>query len=383
MQAQGLNFVTALTATVAAAVTSIAIAQTPSVTLLGFRPGSTYSQANGVSADGSTVVGTSGSRAFIWRANTGLYDIGAEPGASNLNTYGYAISADGSTVVGSTGPDFFRWRGQGTFESLGRIGPGYSRSDATAVSGNGDVIVGWGSTPSPGSLTRSFRWNSEEGTQTFGFDLSGNSTARGVSTDGSTIVGYVRVDTTYRAYSWSQAGGLTLLPSAGDASALAVNFDGRIIVGGGGANAVTATMWRNSQVVDLGTSPGWQGSAALCVNDDGTVVGGQLAMPDDITSLPQGAIWTPDHGFETLTTYLNRFGVAFPEGWTASIVNGVSADGRTIVGNARNGLSPEQAFVAVVPAPAVLTLPALAAFYASRRRRYSNLTPPSPPSPDP
>lgn len=371
MQAQGPNFVTALATTIAAAVTSMAVAQTPSVTLLGFRPGSTYSQANGVSADGSTVVGTSGSRAFIWRANTGLYDIGAEPGASNINTYGYAISADGSTVVGSRGPDFFRWRGQGTFESLGRISAGYSRSDATSVSGNGEVIVGWGSTPSPGSVTRSFQWNSEQGTQTFGFDQnSGFGKARGISRDGGTIVGTARIDSlTLRAYSWSEEAGMTLLPGNGGTEAMAVNLDGSIIVGVGGSSQGIGTMWRNLQVVNLGTAPGWRSSVPLCVNDDGTVIGGQLDMPDDLTSLPQGAIWTPDHGFETLTTYLNRFGVVFPEGWTASIVNGVSADGRTIVGNARNGLSPEQAFVVVVPAPPVMMLPVLGLVILNQRRR--------------
>lgn len=348
----------------------MAIAQTPSVTLLGFRPGSTYSQANGVSADGSTVVGTSGDRAFVWRADTGLYDIGAESGATNMNTFALAISADGSTVVGSAGPTFFRWRGQGTFESLGRINSGYTRTDATAVSGDGSVIVGWGSTPSPGSVKRSFRWNNAEGIQTFDFDLtSGNAAAQGISRDGNTMVGYVRVNTTFRAYSWSQVTGLAILSNAGDSEARAVNPDGSIIVGAGGVSVSTATMWRNMQPIDLGTLPGFLSSAALCVSDDGGVVGGALGSPVDVNQLPQGAIWTPERGFETLSTYLARFGVAFPEGWVASRVTGLSADGHTIVGSARNGLSPEQAFIAVVPAPSVVALPALAAIFASRRRR--------------
>src|SRR5690349_16181793 len=68
---------------------------------LGQLPGATDSEANAISADGTTVVGTSltpPTRAFRWTAATGMQDLGVVPG--QLESYATAVSADGSVVVG-------------------------------------------------------------------------------------------------------------------------------------------------------------------------------------------------------------------------------------------------------------------------------------------
>src|SRR5262245_41308923 len=108
--------------TVAACLCSLAgtaIAQTPSFTLLGARPGQTGSSATAVSADGRTVVGYTAGKGFVWHPDTGRYDFGLEPDFIGLNSDAYAVTADGATVVGSVGDTVYRWQGPGTYQSLG------------------------------------------------------------------------------------------------------------------------------------------------------------------------------------------------------------------------------------------------------------------------
>jgi probable HAF family extracellular repeat protein len=71
------------------------------MTDLGTLPGGNHSEARGVSADGSVVVGYSnsanGGRAFRW-TSAGMTDLGTLPGGNHSVAYG--VSADGSVVVG-------------------------------------------------------------------------------------------------------------------------------------------------------------------------------------------------------------------------------------------------------------------------------------------
>src|SRR5262245_21824195 len=64
-----------------------------------------YSYAQGVSADGKTVVGYSNNsqgypEAFRWTAATGMQGLGTLPGG--LFSRASAVSADGSTIVGQS-----------------------------------------------------------------------------------------------------------------------------------------------------------------------------------------------------------------------------------------------------------------------------------------
>ena len=82
-----------------------------------FPGGGFYSEANGVSADGSTVVGFSRhtrNEAFVWTFSGGMVGLGNQPGAELIYpSYGHAISGDGSVIIGtgssSTNTEAFLW----------------------------------------------------------------------------------------------------------------------------------------------------------------------------------------------------------------------------------------------------------------------------------
>jgi probable HAF family extracellular repeat protein len=124
-----------------------------------FAGGESYSEANGISADGSVVVGrggaTAGTEAFRWTAAEGMVPLGDLPGG-NHHSVAYSTSADGSVIVGYSSSDSdlsaFVWdevRGMRKLEDvleleLGLNLPGWNLITATAVSADGETIVGWG-----------------------------------------------------------------------------------------------------------------------------------------------------------------------------------------------------------------------------------------------
>ncbi|MGE3109027.1 MAG: hypothetical protein AB7O77_11855 [Phycisphaerales bacterium] len=108
--------------------------------------------ANGVSANGLVVVGTSVGRAFRLTAGTGMQDLGHLPAPFNDFSYATSASGDGSVVVGSDTdfaqkqyPEYaFRWGATTGLEGLGQQPPlGALRgSRALAISADGLSIVG-------------------------------------------------------------------------------------------------------------------------------------------------------------------------------------------------------------------------------------------------
>jgi probable HAF family extracellular repeat protein len=119
--------------------------------------GGDESEANGVSADGSVVVGSAYNaagqwRAFRWTAAGGMQDLGTLPGGGGSEAYG--VSADGSVVVGSARNAAgkwraFRWTAAGGMQDL-NITYAHLLTDgsvlvwAYAISPDGRYIVGWG-----------------------------------------------------------------------------------------------------------------------------------------------------------------------------------------------------------------------------------------------
>lgn len=157
------------------------------------------SEALGVSADGSVVVGrathSSGeTRAFRWTAGGGMQDLGTLGG--NLSE-AYGVSADGSTTVGyshnSTGQvRAFRWTAGGGMQNLGTLG---GESKALSVSGDGSVVVGY-STYAGHPAHRAFRWTQATGMQDLNIAYASLLTpysylaqANAISPDGRYIVG--------------------------------------------------------------------------------------------------------------------------------------------------------------------------------------------------
>ena len=169
--------------------------------------GGNFSSASGVSGDGSVVVGTSGystsgyvgpigSQAFRWTAGSGMVVLGYLPGGTYSAPNG--ISADGSVIVGSgsstSGEQAFRWTAGSGMVGLGYL-PGTTNSGAAAVSGDGSVVVG---TSYTASGNQAFRWTAGSGMQSLrdvlvtnglNFDPAESLIASGISADGNTIVG--------------------------------------------------------------------------------------------------------------------------------------------------------------------------------------------------
>ena len=91
---------------------------------------------------------------------------------NSFGTQIYAVSADGSTVVGSTaspnGQEAFRWTPGEGMVGLGDLSGGAFVSSAFGVSGDGSTIVGRGrasSLNSAAGVDRAFRWTSAAGMQ--------------------------------------------------------------------------------------------------------------------------------------------------------------------------------------------------------------------------
>src|SRR5499427_7306088 len=64
---------------------------------LGFLPGRNQSDAHGVNADGTVVVGSSNGQAFRWTAASGMVGLGALPPTLSVAR---GVNADGTVVVG-------------------------------------------------------------------------------------------------------------------------------------------------------------------------------------------------------------------------------------------------------------------------------------------
>jgi probable HAF family extracellular repeat protein len=166
---------------------------------LGGPPGGFSSHAYDVSADGTVIagsieIGTPFSHdTFRWTAATGIVRLGGGDG--------FAISADGSTIAGSSGGIASRWTAQGDRILLGDLAGGRELSVAYDTSADGSVIVGWGETAFDGSIstTQAFHWTADTGLVNLrdflitngatGLDGWTLTEARGVSWDGLTIVG--------------------------------------------------------------------------------------------------------------------------------------------------------------------------------------------------
>ncbi len=170
---------------------------------LGVLHGGVSSSAMGVSHDSLSVVGTSftdltpgGEQAFLWTPATGMVGLAGLPGSSF--TEGNGISADGTTVVGvCAGPDVsqgFRWTAKEGMTGLGTL-PDGGNTAALAASGDGRIVVGFANTRLP---AEAIVWDITHGIRNLQrllieqhADLTGwqLDTALAISSDGHTIVG--------------------------------------------------------------------------------------------------------------------------------------------------------------------------------------------------
>lgn len=209
--------------------------------LSGLQDRSRYSQANGVSADGSTVVGYSynadnNQRAFRWTASGGMANLGVLEGGSYSDALG--TSKTGDVVFGQSntpqGQQAFRWTQADGMVGLGHLGGNYSY--ATAMNPDGTVVVGQSQTASIegfGSQVHAFRWTLAGGMSDLGTLGGSYSRATDLSADGEVVVGFSNSkDGPGQVFRWTQATGMQSVPDWLKANGVTVAEDWRLADGG-------------------------------------------------------------------------------------------------------------------------------------------------------
>jgi uncharacterized membrane protein len=310
----------------------------------------------GISDDGqkiaANVVDTDGINKAAIYANGAWTILPHVPGAVACNnsdagpayTEAYGISGDGSTVVGlSYGTQGcglstirgFKWTAAGGTVALPKFDAPSRASRANAVNYDGSVIVGWDDANS--GQRRGAQWRNgvssliKKGTLSVG-------EAMGVSGDGQHIVGSINSATNYDAWLWSQPSGiqdLGALAGQGGGYTSAINDDASVVVGQSwnfGTGILTPTIWTSG----MGATDFNQFLSAQGVNTSGIAIATGMAMSADgrtITGYAQSPIghlgWvvkTPTsvvcHAPAGSPTQLQTTAVSFPQGLDAALASG-------------------------------------------------------------
>ncbi|MDF2395657.1 HAF repeat-containing protein [Pseudomonas sp. 3MA1] len=261
--------------------------------------GGDYSLAYAISADGSVVVGKAATpdsaHAFKHSDATGMIDLGTLGGASSSAN---GVSADGAVVVGDSLNLQGRTRAFKHTEATGMIDLGTLKADnsgdalATAVSGDGSVVVGLADIDSASNVQHAFKHTDANGMTDLGTLGGTASGAWGVSANGLVVVGSSETITgATQAFKHTDENGMVGLGSwGGDSSAHAVSADGRVVVG----FAITAEgdshAFRHTDadgMIDLGTLGGQQ-SAATAVSADGNIA---VGMSQTANGALHAALW--------------------------------------------------------------------------------------------
>ena len=334
-------------------------AHADSITNLGNLGGIPMTTANGISANGLIIVGSSNDtlldfQAFYWSAATGMVglgDLGGNDGEA------MAVNSDGSVIVGVSvngagNDEAFRWENN-VMTGLGALVPNVD-SMAMGVSRDGSVVVGV--SENGAGNDEAFRWENNVMTGLGTTAGRTDSDAYGVSRDGLVVVGAVSNGNNDRlAYRW-EGGVMTSLGTLGglESYSNAVNADGSVVVGVSDNIAGNSVAFRWTQatgMVGLGTLGGLE-SDANAINKDGSVVVGFSKNSDGDD---EGFVWT-DMGMVSINDMLSDSGVDMTNYWVSE-ATGVSADGTTI---SAIGETPATAFAAfLIRAGGITTTEAL------------------------
>lgn len=322
-------------------------------TALPLASGDTRGAAYGVSADGHTIVGITGtSRACYWTDGAGPTVIGG------VATDAFGVSADGSIIAGNrSGGGGYRWTSAG-----GVVPFGVSADGIFAMSSDGSTVVG-----STGSPEQACFWNAA-GTRTLLGYLPGDDTSRAMaaSSDGSVIVGfsYLRSVGTMHAFRWTSAGmvNLGLVGTSTGARAFGVSANGSVVVGGLDSDAFRWTS-AGGMVEIAGME------IATAISGDGNTIIGSCPMPGEGSSY--FGYWTASGGIVVPDS-----NPADPGDANGTYPYAVSADGQTVAGYSF-GASPLPWLFAVTAPPPSLT--EMLCFHASGDAACDNLSLLSPP----
>lgn len=186
--------------------------------------------------DASVVVGSFrgmevARRAFRWTEASGFVSLGVVPGAdASSQSDAHGVSADGSVIVGSSGQEPFRWTlGSGMVKlALPDGRPTDSFGRAVAISNDGSAIAGQLFYSGTANV---LRWTGAGVVEWI--EPSRDAKASGMSADGEVIVGYADFAGVNEAFRWTRLGGIVSLgrPSqCANTYANAVSGDGRVVV---------------------------------------------------------------------------------------------------------------------------------------------------------
>lgn len=184
---------------------------------------------------------------FVWTAASGYRTLMLEGEQSRRYTKITAISADGSTVVGTSAHRAFRWNakeGMVGFDWIHRL----ARFEAVGVSTDGSVIAGTTMTPAPKGDSaaklghvheRMFLWSRIDGRRVIPLPTGYMAAhAERLSDDGRSVVGYATkisgTDVDQVGYVWSESSGYTLMQGASKHQTFwphTISGDGRIVAG--------------------------------------------------------------------------------------------------------------------------------------------------------
>jgi len=375
-----------------AAAASTAVAQPAFTPVPG--PWSFYTRT--MRGDGGLLAGsnwdmTSGAQPATWTPVGGVQTYPVPSGTTSGEIL--ALNADASVAAGysSFNGSWATMRAtiwqDGVPLDLGYL-PGGQQSTASGVSGDGSVVVG--GSDIGGWQNRAFRWTAAGGMQSLGTIGTRQSGAVAISADATTIGGntHESVFTTSRPFRWTASGGMQDLglPQSGTfAMASAMSADGSAITGFadfqvvGGNREYGIFRWSESLGMEYLGSLGLPFAERTetqpnAINASGEVIVGQAL---DADSGPGGfgrwaaVYWSRATGLVDLNTYLPSLGLDLG-GYSLSSADAISADGSIIVGS---GFAPDGSFatwrVSGVPAPGSLALLGVGALMASRRRRHS------------
>lgn len=294
-----------------------------------------------ISRDGTKLAGLSSSGAFFWSSASGKQPITPPQGYRSPSIRGVA---NNGAVVGFVSPSTgnnergFYWTAQNGLTLLPLL-PGYTQSLATAISDDGQIVVGYTEKRVQGSPSTFafFRWTQAGGTTLF-TKASDYDSPSAASTDGSVISGRLNS----KQFRWTSGTGFQYLSETTSNYFVAMSSDGRFMLGIDANGSYPIMRWDT-----LGAKGGFSAAGyPQGISLDGSVI---------VTS---ESIWLRASGVADFFTYLKKNGANLTH-WRTLQPSGISDDGQTIVGRGLNEFGKYEAFRATITPPSTALPPQL------------------------